>query len=82
MNQTFDSVPLATPTCPLCHILDESITAIALETGASWRCRRCGHLWSATRLATVARYDEYMTAANSRSSAIVTADRQRSLVYQ
>ena len=76
MKQTFDSVPLAALTCPLCHTLDDTITAVALETGASWRCRRCSHLWSATRLATVARYDEYMAVANAQSSAIRTAARQ------
>jgi transposase-like protein len=48
------------PTCPLCHTPDHTITGDALTAGAAWRCARCGQTWSAERLATAAAYARYM----------------------
>lgn len=47
---------LPSPTCPLCHTVDTTITSDALAAGATWRCTRCGQMWSADRLATAAAY--------------------------
>ena len=44
------------PTCPLCHTLDHTITSDALAAGAIWTCTRCGQRWTAARLATAAAY--------------------------
>jgi transposase-like protein len=44
------------PTCPLCHTVDTTITNAALAAGGTWRCTRCGQMWSADRLATAAAY--------------------------
>jgi hypothetical protein len=62
MNQTLPEVATTAAkfagfvTCPLCHIADETMAIGAVEKGAGWRCGRCGQLWDATRLATVAAY--------------------------
>lgn len=45
-----------TPTCPLCHTVDEAITTAALLEGGYWRCTRCGQMWDALRLQTAASY--------------------------
>jgi transposase-like protein len=50
------------PTCPLCHTLDQTVTADSIRTGASWACTRCGQIWSAARLETVAAYAQYVAA--------------------
>jgi len=50
---------LPSPTCPLCHTLDHTITNADLAAGAAWRCARCGQTWSAERLATAAAYARY-----------------------
>ena len=47
------------PTCPLCHTLDPTLTSDSLHAGAEWTCTRCSQTWSAARLATVAAYDQY-----------------------
>jgi ribosomal protein L37AE/L43A len=47
---------LATPTCPLCHTEDTTTTVQAVAEGSTWRCARCGQMWSADRLAAVALY--------------------------
>ena len=48
------------PRCPLCHTLDRTVTAEALQAGAGWRCTACGQAWSARRLETVAAYAQYV----------------------
>ena len=49
-----------TPVCPLCHKLDETVTADALLTGATWACTRCGQTWSAVQMETAAAYARYV----------------------
>jgi hypothetical protein len=49
-----DPSPLVT--CQLCHTPHPSLTHQALEAGSDWRCVRCGQLWGARRLETVAAY--------------------------
>jgi transposase-like protein len=49
------------PTCPLCHTLDHTVTADSLRAGAEWACTRCGQTWSAARLATAAAYEQYQS---------------------
>jgi transposase-like protein len=44
------------PTCPLCHTADTTVSHAALSAGASWKCVRCGHRWDAERLETAAAY--------------------------
>jgi len=44
------------PTCPLCHTVDHTITGEVLVAGGAWRCGRCGQMWDAERLATAAAY--------------------------
>lgn len=56
--------PLTAPaahgaTCPLCHTADP-LSDEALVRGDDWRCERCGQLWDARRLATVASYAEWV----------------------
>lgn len=48
-----------TPTCPLCHTTDATMTTTALFDGAYWRCTRCGQMWDAGRLQTAADYSRY-----------------------
>lgn len=48
-----------TPTCPLCHTSHPTMTTAALMEGASWRCTRCGQMWDAMRLQTVADYSRH-----------------------
>jgi hypothetical protein len=55
-------VPASAAICPLCHTLDRAMSAESLQAGASWRCARCGQMWSAVRLATSAAYSRYMSA--------------------
>lgn len=59
--QFADAELVSSPTCPLCHTLDDTITAEALAAGGDWVCKRCGQRWSAARLATVAMYQRYNT---------------------
>jgi len=61
---TGQTVPTAvlSPTCPLCHTLDHTITADSLRVGAEWACTRCGQTWSAARLETAAAYARYQSA--------------------
>jgi transcription elongation factor Elf1 len=49
-------------TCPSCHTADAHTTTDDLSAGASWRCGRCDQLWSAVRLATVERYNQWLAA--------------------
>jgi hypothetical protein len=51
---------LQSPRCPLCHVLDVTVTAEALAAGAGWTCVRCGQSWSAARLGTAAAYARYV----------------------
>ena len=47
------------PTCPLCHTFDDTVTPDTLRAGAAWSCTRGHQTWSAARLATAAAYAEY-----------------------
>jgi transposase-like protein len=47
-------------TCPLCHTGDTTVTPESVAAGATWKCTTCGQRWSATRLATVAAYAQYV----------------------
>jgi predicted Zn finger-like uncharacterized protein len=55
---TPDSDAGLTPTCPLCHTLDHTLTNDSLAAGGEWQCTRCGQTWNATRLATAAAHDK------------------------
>jgi transposase-like protein len=44
------------PTCPLCHTLEVTLTNAGVAEGAAWRCSRCGQNWNAKRLATASAY--------------------------
>lgn len=46
--------------CPLCHT--GAIHPDAQTSDDGWRCLRCGQLWTALRLATVAAYSEWNAA--------------------
>jgi transposase-like protein len=59
---------LPTPTCPLCHTEDTTITGQAVAEGGAWRCARCGQLWSADRLATAAAYAATQFGAKAQVS--------------
>jgi hypothetical protein len=56
---------LPSPTCPLCHTMDTTITSDALAAGGTWRCIRCGQMWSADRLATAAAYARTQAGAGT-----------------
>jgi transcription elongation factor Elf1 len=59
-------------TCPSCHTEDQSITKLAVSTGAYWQCAQCGSRWGARRLATVAAYAVWVserTASQGRNHA-------------
>lgn len=60
-----DAKDLPSPTCPLCHTVDHTITSEALASGGSWTCARCGQGWDAARLATVAAYERYQVTTRS-----------------
>ena len=49
-------------TCLSCHAEDATLTNGAVAAGAGWNCRRCGQQWDASRLATVAAYDAWVSA--------------------
>ena len=51
---------LAPMSCPLCHTVEKTVTSDTLVAGATWKCTTCGQRWSATRLATVAAYAQYV----------------------
>jgi predicted Zn finger-like uncharacterized protein len=52
-------IPVLSPTCPLCHTLDQTVTSDSLRTGGRWRCTRCGQAWDAARLEAVAAYAQF-----------------------
>jgi hypothetical protein len=62
--QTFPPSPQTPPVvvgmCPLCHTVEATVTAEALNAGANWRCANCGQMWSARRLEAVAAYAQYV----------------------
>lgn len=37
------------PTCPLCHTVDITVTPHSLQAGAYWASTRCGQTWDAAR---------------------------------
>lgn len=41
-------------TCPLCHTNNSALTMADVTEGATWRCTRCGQMWSAARLSAMA----------------------------
>ena len=60
MTPVHETQPVnVSPTCPLCHTRDETVTSDSLRAGAAWACTRCGQTWSAARLGTAAAYAEY-----------------------
>ena len=63
------AIDVLSPTCPLCHTLDTTITAGALAGGATWACTRCGQSWNVARLETAAAYEAYAAAREHRSHA-------------
>lgn len=58
--------PQGFATCPACHVVDATVTNAALAVGCDWRCRRCGQMWDKRRLATVAAYDVWESARQTR----------------
>lgn len=62
-----DLEPVGLATCPLCHVVDASMTNQAVSAGADWHCSRCGWRWDAARLATVAAYAVWLAAHTSSS---------------
>lgn len=50
------------PTCPLCHTHDLTVTPESLSAGATWACTTCGQQWSAARLETAAAYARFAAA--------------------
>jgi transcription elongation factor Elf1 len=59
------------PLCPLCHTLDQTVTADSLAAGATWACTTCGQHWSAERLETVEAYAIYAAAVQADAAALV-----------
>ena len=55
-----EHTPPVPPTCPLCHTVETLVTDELLQAGADWTCARCGHVWNAQRLETVAGYAQYV----------------------
>lgn len=62
MTPVRTQVAVLTATCPLCHMLDPTMTPEALLEGAAWSCSRCGQKWDAARLETVAAYQRSRSA--------------------
>jgi predicted Zn finger-like uncharacterized protein len=52
-------IPVLSPTCPLCHTFDQTVTSDSLRMGGRWRCTRCGQTWDAERLEAVAAYAQF-----------------------
>jgi hypothetical protein len=52
-------------TCPSCHTEDQTVTKLAVSTGADWQCARCGSRWDARRVATVAAYAVWVSERTS-----------------
>ena len=44
--------------CPLCHTPAPTLRLASADAGGDWRCARCGQLWNAGRIATVAAYEQ------------------------
>jgi transposase-like protein len=53
-------VAVDSPTCPLCHTREATVTRETLDAGARWACATCGQVWSARRLDAVASYARYV----------------------
>lgn len=49
--------------CLLCHTVDNTVTQSGLDTGAYWRCQRCGQTWDAQRLAAATAYAQTLSPA-------------------
>jgi transcription elongation factor Elf1 len=66
-------------TCPSCHTEDQSLTKLAVSTGAHWQCAQCGSRWNARRLATVAAYAVWVSerAASERRTRRAGQERTR-----
>jgi hypothetical protein len=67
MNMTFPGFAatthelLAFATCPSCRTTDATMTNEADGKVAAWRCARCGEMWSARPLTTVAAYAAWVS---------------------
>ena len=48
-------------TCPSCRATHATVTHEAVGKGADWHCARCGQQWSATRVAAVAAYADWVS---------------------
>jgi hypothetical protein len=70
---------LRSPECPMCHT-PAAVSESALESGADWRCVRCGQRWDAARLATVAAYAAW-TLSHDRVSRPDAEGSQESALY-
>ena len=46
-------------TCPLCHTVDTTLSSESFAAGIAATCPRCGQIWTAKRLETVAAYASY-----------------------
>lgn len=62
MTPVRTQVAVLSATCPLCHMLDPTMTPEALLEGAAWSCTRCGQKWDAARLETAAAYQRSLGA--------------------
>jgi hypothetical protein len=49
-------------TCPLCHTIDTTTASETFASGVASTCARCGQVWTASRLDTVAAYARYVAA--------------------
>jgi hypothetical protein len=49
-------------TCPLCHTVDTTLSSESFAAGIAATCPRCGQIWTAKRLETVAAYATYAAA--------------------
>jgi hypothetical protein len=49
-------------TCPLCHTVDTTLSGESFAAGIATTCPRCGQIWTAKRLETVAAYATYAAA--------------------
>ena len=60
----YDDTPLQmmSPTCPLCHTVETTITEESLKAGGYWTCAMCHQIWNTRRLETVAAYARYVAA--------------------
>lgn len=68
MNSSSTFALVGPATCPSCHTEDLTMTNGAVEAGAHWNCSRCGQLWDAVRLKTVAAYAVWLAGRTAGAS--------------